>query len=101
MLINVGTKMDPEVPDPFFNHAIVCVDLGNRDYVLMDPTDENTQRPLAGDGPRPELISCAARRAKDIKLSPINPPEENMMVISTKGTLDAQRVPSGQVGAIV
>ena len=27
VLINVGTKMDPDVPDPFFNHAIVSVEL--------------------------------------------------------------------------
>jgi len=43
VLINVGSKMDPEVPDPFFNHAIVSVDLGERNYLIMDPTDENTK----------------------------------------------------------
>ena len=46
MLINVGTKMDPEVPDPFFNHAIVSVELAKGKYVLMDPTDEHTRNLL-------------------------------------------------------
>ena len=43
MLINVGTKRDAEVPDSFFNHAIVGVELKKGEYVLMDPTDENTR----------------------------------------------------------
>ena len=43
VLISVGTKRDPEVPDPDFNHAIVCVQLKPGDYLLMDPTDENTR----------------------------------------------------------
>ena len=43
VLIHVGAKLDPVVPQPFFNHAIVAVDQGNRQYQLMDPTNENTK----------------------------------------------------------
>src|ERR1022692_4515752 len=46
VLINVGTKMDAEVADPFFNHAIVSVELIKGKYVLMDPTDEHTRNLL-------------------------------------------------------
>ena len=88
VLINVGSKMDFEVPDPFFNHAIVCVDLGNRDYVLMDPTDENTKDLLPAMDRDQSYLVCRPE-GEEIKLSPINPPEDNMMVIRTKGTLDA------------
>jgi len=46
VLINVGTKMDPEVADPFFDHAIVSVELSKGKYILMDPTDEHTRNLL-------------------------------------------------------
>ena len=44
VLINVGTRMDQEAPDPFFNHAIVLEIKGK--YTLMDPTDEHTRNLL-------------------------------------------------------
>ncbi|HZR19702.1 MAG TPA: DUF3857 domain-containing protein [Verrucomicrobiae bacterium] len=87
VLINVGSKMDFEVPDPFFNHAIVSVDLGKRDYVLMDPTDENTKDLLPAMDRDQSYLVCRPE-GEEIKISPINPPEENMMVIKTTGTLD-------------
>lgn len=45
VLINVGAKMDKEVPLPYFNHAVVAAELekGSRRYLLMDPTNENTK----------------------------------------------------------
>jgi transglutaminase-like putative cysteine protease len=88
VLINVGSKMDPEAPDPFFNHAIVSVDLGNRDYLLMDPTDENTKDLLPAMDRDQSFLVCRPE-GEDIKISPISPPEENMMVIKTTGTLSA------------
>ncbi|HTL16969.1 MAG TPA: DUF3857 domain-containing protein, partial [Patescibacteria group bacterium] len=88
VLINVGTKMDSEAPDPFFNHAIVTVDLGNRDYLLMDPTDENTKDLLPAMDRDQSYLVCRPE-GEDIKVSPISPPEDNMMVIKTTGTLDA------------
>jgi hypothetical protein len=38
-----GPKKDPEVPQPFFNHAIVCVKNKDGSSVLMDPTNENSK----------------------------------------------------------
>ena len=46
VLINAGSKMDREVPLPFFNHAIVAVanpDPAGEKYILMDPTDESSR----------------------------------------------------------
>ncbi len=64
VLINVGTKQDPEVPDPFFNHAIVSVELTNGNYVLMDPTDENTRDLLPASDCNQSFLVCRARRRK-------------------------------------
>ena len=87
VLINVGSKMDPEVPDPYFNHAIVGVDLGNRDYLLMDPTDENTKDLLPSTDRDQSFLVCRPE-GENIRISPIDPPEENMMTIKTTGTLN-------------
>ena len=38
-----GPKKDEEVPQPFFNHAVVAALDENGEYILMDPTDENTK----------------------------------------------------------
>jgi transglutaminase-like putative cysteine protease len=89
VLINVGSKMDPDAPNTGFNHAIVSVDLKNRDYLLMDPTDENTKDLLPSMDRNQSFLVCRPE-GEEIKVSPINPPEENMMTIKTTGTLNAE-----------
>ena len=42
VLIHAGPRKDEEVPQPFFNHAVVAVGNDDGSYTLMDPTDENT-----------------------------------------------------------
>jgi transglutaminase-like putative cysteine protease len=88
VLINVGSKKDPEVAEPFFNHAIVGVDLKDRDYVLMDPTDENT-RELLPAGDRNQSYLVCRPEGETIQASPIDPPEKNMMWVKTTAVLNA------------
>src|SRR5579883_1444091 len=91
VLINVGTKMDPDGPNPGFNHAIVSVDLGKRDYLLMDPTDENTKELLPAQDRDQSYLVCRPG-GEQIRISPIKPAEDNMLVVKTTGTLDASGV---------
>ena len=44
-LVHVGERKDPDVPQPYFNHAIVAAASGDPDdpYQLMDPTSETTR----------------------------------------------------------
>ena len=88
VLINVDSKVDPDAPNPDFNHAITCVDLGHRDYLLMDPTDENSKELLPATDRNQSFLVCRPE-GETIKISPINSPEENMMTIQTTGTLSA------------
>jgi transglutaminase-like putative cysteine protease len=88
VLMSVGTHKDAEAPDPFFNHAIVAVELEPGHVVLMDPTDENTRELLPATDRDQSYLVC--RPGGDtIRLSPIQPPEANMMTIQTTGTLNA------------
>ncbi len=87
VLINVGTKRDPEVPDSFFNHAIVCVELTNGVYTLMDPTDENTRELLPAQDCNQSYLVCRPE-GEQLQLSPIIPASQNLMHVATTGTLD-------------
>ena len=87
VLINVGTKRDPEVPDPFFNHAIVSVELTNGTYTLMDPTDENTRQLLPAGDCNQSFLVCRPEGER-LQTSPIIPADQNLMHVTTTGTLD-------------
>jgi transglutaminase-like putative cysteine protease len=87
VLINVGTKRDAAVPDPDFNHAIVSVELTPGAYTLMDPTDENTRELLPDYDTGQSFLVCRPEGEK-LMLSPIKPPEENLMRVRTTGALD-------------
>ena len=91
VLVSVGTRKDAEVPDPFFNHAIAGVELEKGQIVLMDPTDENT-RELLPASDRNQSYLVARPDGDTIRLSPIQPPEENLLSIKTTGVLNADGV---------
>jgi hypothetical protein len=88
VLINVGTKMDAESPDSFFNHAIVSVELTKGKYVLMDPTDKHTRNLLPEEDCDQSYLVCRPE-GENLMVSPIEPPEEHMMDIKTTGVLTA------------
>jgi transglutaminase-like putative cysteine protease len=86
VLISVGVKRDPEVPDPDFNHAIVSVQLKKGDYLLMDPTDENTRALLPAPDCDQSFLVCRPE-GEGLKISPVQPPEDHLMRVVTTGTL--------------
>jgi len=88
-LIMVGPKKDPEVPQPFFNHAITCIRQQDGSYLLMDPTDENT-RQLFPPYLNNQSYLVATPEGETLRTTPVQPPEENMMFIETTGELDAK-----------
>ena len=88
VLISVGCKRDPEVPDPGFNHAIVAVKLQDGSYQLMDPTDENTRELLPYyDRDQSYLVCCP--EGETLLTSPVESPDKNLMHVATTGTLSA------------
>ncbi len=88
VLVSVGWKKDTQVPNPFFNHAIVGVELQKGEYVLMDPTDENTRDLLPTYESNQSFLACRPE-GDNLRLSPVDPPEKSMMRIATTGTLSA------------
>lgn len=109
VLINVGAKLDPDVPQPFFNHAIVAVEeslevqeFGGSDvqtpqcpnaqtskhphYILMDPTNENAKDLFPAYESDKSYLVC--RPEGDVlRLSPTPDPTHNALTAETKGVL--------------
>jgi hypothetical protein len=88
VLVNVGSKKDPDVPDAGFNHAIVGVELKKNDIMLMDPTAENTKDLLPSYECDQSYLVCRPE-GDVIRTSPIIPAEQNMMRVRTTASLNA------------
>ena len=88
VIIHAGSPRDKEVPMPFFNHAIVAVDEGDRAYRLLDPTDDTARAELPA-----YLSACSylvARPDGETLLeTPVPDPAKHLVDIETVGELDA------------
>lgn len=88
VLIHAGAKMDPTVPVPFFNHAIVAVTRPDGSYQLMDPTNENT-RDLFPAYLCNRSYLVAHPRGEPLRVSEVDPAERNLLRVASFGELDA------------
>ena len=116
VLIHVGAKLDPEVPQPFFNHAIVAVEAGleglegleglggleglecssnlcqtakrqtSQTYILMDPTNENTKDLFPSYLCNNSYLVCRPE-GENLATSAVPPPEENALAIDSSAAL--------------
>ncbi len=86
-LIHVGPKKDTEVPMPWFNHAIVSSQTSDGEYVLMDPTDENTSD-LMPSYLCDKSYLVARPEGEGLRTAPIVPASNNLLRVATRGKLD-------------
>ncbi|MEN7973355.1 MAG: DUF3857 domain-containing protein, partial [Verrucomicrobiota bacterium] len=87
VIIMAGPKKDEEVPQPFFNHAVTAALDDNGEYILMDSTDENTKDIFPSYLQNMSYI-VARPEGETLLTSPIIPATENLLKISSTGTLD-------------
>ena len=88
VIIMAGPKKDEEVPQPFFNHAVTAALDDNGEYVLMDSTDENTKDIFPSYLQNMSYI-VARPEGETLLTSPIIPAENNLLRITSTGSLDA------------
>jgi transglutaminase-like putative cysteine protease len=86
-LIDAGSPKDAEVPQPYFNHAIVAVRDDGGEYTLMDPTNESTKDLLPAYLSHKSFL-VATPEGDRLRLSPVDPAEANVMGIVTRGVLN-------------
>jgi transglutaminase-like putative cysteine protease len=89
VMIEVGAKLDTEVPLPWFNHAIAAVRNDDGTYILMDPTDEQT-RDMQPAYLCDRTYLVATPQGEKLLVSNIIPASKNMMGIETQGHIDAK-----------
>ncbi|HPO89677.1 MAG TPA: DUF3857 domain-containing protein [Victivallales bacterium] len=82
VLIMAGPKKDADVPNPYFNHAITCVQMKKEEYLLMDATNE-TQKEFLPAYLSDKSFLVAKPEGEKLKVSPIIPVEKNMLLIRT------------------
>ncbi len=87
VLVHAGAKKDPDVPTPYFNHAITAVEAGTGGYTLMDSTDESTKDLL------PSYLSdksylVARPEGETLLTSPVSPATQNTLHVVSEGTLN-------------
>jgi transglutaminase-like putative cysteine protease len=87
VLIHNGPKKDKEVPQPYFNHAITCVEKPDGTYELMDSTDESTTDMFPAYLCNQSYL-VAKPEGENLQTSPIIPAEKNLINIKTTATLD-------------
>ena len=87
VLIHNGPKKDADVPQPYFNHAVVAARIRDA-YTLMDPTDENT-RELFPAYLCNQSYLVARPTGETLLTSPIIPAGENLLRINTQGRVNA------------
>ena len=81
VIISAGTKLDPEIPVPNFNHAIAAVLDLPEGPLFMDPTDETTIQFLP-DYEQDSSCIIAASQGSSLLLTPVNPPDRNRYVMT-------------------
>ncbi len=89
VLIHNGPKKDPEVPQPYFNHAISAVREADGNYILMDSTDENTKQLLPAYL-NDQSYLVATPQGDTLRVAPAEPATKNMLFIETNGRIDDQ-----------
>ncbi len=87
VLIMNGSKKDPDVPNPYFNHAIVAVETGGGSYVLMDPTDENTREIFPAYLCNQSYL-LAKPEGDTLRTSQIVPAAQNLLNITTNASVN-------------
>lgn len=87
VLIHATAKMDPDVPLPYFNHAITAVDDPQGGYILMDPTDESTRDLLPAYLTNRSYLVARAE-GETLLVSEVYPATKNLVKIESQGTLD-------------
>ena len=85
-LITAGVKQDTEIPNLDFNHAIVAVKAADGTYQFMDPTAEKSLLYLPFADQNKYALVCAPEGV-DIQLTPLSPPQDNILDISLDTTV--------------
>jgi len=100
VLVNVGGKLDREIPVPYFNHAVVVLrDVSGRPLLYMDPTSE-TSKQFFPDYERDCSCLIADKKGAPLRLTPSLPPDENLFQITIRDVFTEKQHLHGKLEAV-
>jgi hypothetical protein len=87
VLIRTDSKMDTEVPIPYFDHAVTAIREDNGSYILLDSTNE-TSKQLFPAYLNDKSYLVAKPEGEVLLNSPTEPADDNMVKIITIANID-------------
>ncbi len=100
VLVNVGGKLDREIPVPYFNHAVGVVrDVTGMPLLYLDPTSE-TSKQFFPDYERDSSCLIADRRGDTLRITPSLPPDRNLFQLTIRDTFSENGALTGSLKAV-
>jgi len=100
VLVNVGGKLDKEIPVPYFNHAVAVLrDASGSPLLYMDPTSE-TSKQFFPDYERDSSCLIADKDGESLHLTPVLPPERNLYQLVIRDIFSKNRLLAGKIDAV-
>jgi len=100
VLVNVGGKLDKEIPVPYFNHAVVVLrDTSGSPLLYMDPTSE-TSKQFFPDYERDSSCLIADKDGESLHLTPVLPPDRNLYQLTIRDVLSKKHTLYGKIDAV-
>ncbi|RTZ94452.1 MAG: hypothetical protein DSY91_00200 [Deltaproteobacteria bacterium] len=99
VLVNVGGKLDKEIPVPYFNHAVVVLrDESGGPLLYMDPTSE-TSKQFFPDYERDSSCLIADKKGEPLRLTPSLPPDRNLYQLVIRDVFSTKHQLYGRIDA--
>ncbi len=100
VLVSVGSKLDKEIPVPYFNHAVAVLrDTSGGPLLYMDPTSE-TSKQFFPDYERDSSCLIADRDGEPLRLTPSLPPDRNLYQLTIRDIFTKDHHLRGRIDAV-
>ncbi len=100
VLVNVGGKLDKEIPVPYFNHAVVALrDISGMPLLYLDPTSE-TSKQFFPDYERDSSCLIADKKGDTLRVTPSLPPDKNLFQVTIREVFTKKGELSGNLRAV-
>jgi len=100
VLVSVGSKLDREIPVPYFNHAVAVLRGASKaSLTYMDPTSE-TSKQFFPDYERDSSSLIADKQGEPLRITPALPPERNQFQLTIRDVFSSGLSLYGKINGI-
>ena len=100
VLVSAGSKLDREIPIPYFNHAVAVLrDATKTPLTYMDPTSE-TSKQFFPDYERDSSSLIADKHGETLRITPTLPPDRNQFQLTIRDVFSGGLSLYGKINGI-